>query len=205
MALREGESIVPPGAVIIRQGEVSRDIFYWTEGGRVRISVDGKPIRELDFNPAEKHFFGDLAALLGRPRSSTVESLTPNKFIRITFEEGKTERLISHSPEVARLWMESLARIAFDALSSLQTRDRELAQFRGQIAAREAESARVAGRWSGALFLVRRAADHFSQPPLPGLARYCEDSRLFDLAEGDADALDGELIDVPFRRLLLGR
>ena len=205
MALREGESIVPPGVPIIRQGEVSRDIFYWTEGGRVRISVDGKPIRDLEFNPSEKHFFGDLAALLGRPRSSSVESLTPNKFIRITFEEGKVGRLIANSPEVARLWMESLARIAFDALSSLQLRERELALIKGQIADKETESAAVGRRWAGALFLARRAADHFAQPALTGLAKYYEDLRAFDLDKGDADALDLELIDIPVRRLLLGK
>lgn len=203
MALREGESIVPPGTVIIRQGEVSRDIFYWTEGGRVRISVDGKPIRDIEFNASEKNFFGDLAALLGRPRSSTVESLSPNRFIRISFEEGKIDRLVQNSADVARLWLESLSRIAYDALASLQAREREIVQVQAQIAQKEAETEAGGRVWSGALFLARRTADHFSIPALTGLAKYLEDIRLFDQALGDEEAVDPELVDIHLRRIVL--
>jgi CRP-like cAMP-binding protein len=205
MALREGEMITPPGIVLIRQGEVSRDIFFWTGGGRLRISVDGKPIRELDYNPAEKRFLGDLAALLGRPRSSTVECLTPNKFIRITFEEGKIERLVKGSPEVARQWLESLARIAYDALVSLSTRDREIGQVEAEIAKRKAETDALGRRWAGLLYFVRRSADHFSVPGFDGLARYFSDLKLFGQQLGDPDAVEEDLIDVQIRKLILGK
>lgn len=203
MALREGEMMVPPGTAIVRQGEVSRDVFYWTEGGRVRILVDGKPIRELEFTAYEKHFFGDLAAVLGRPRSATVECVTPNKFVHISFESGKLARLVQTSPEVTRLWLGSLARIAHDALTAVHARDKEIAATEAQIAEKEKEAALLARSWTGALFVARRTADYFSQPVLNGVAKYLEDIRLFDQALGDETAVEADLVDYKVRRLVL--
>ena len=66
----------PPGAVIIREGEVG-DKFYIVESGAVRVTPgrDGLPVGGVRLTAGD--FFGEVALLTGAPRNATVTAEGP--------------------------------------------------------------------------------------------------------------------------------
>jgi MFS family permease len=71
LADRLTEVRAAPGEEIIRQGERG-DLFYVIEDGRVEVSVDGQPPRELGRGES----FGEIALLRNVPRTATVTART---------------------------------------------------------------------------------------------------------------------------------
>ncbi len=186
MSLREGEIIVPPGQTILRQGELTSTAYFWSGGGQVRVTIDGKTVRERTYDPKEHHFFGDLTAILGGPCANTVETLTPNRFIPIQFTPGSIETSVARHPDVACRWLESLAHVAHDALSLVHERELDLTLTQAEVVQHSPELLAEKVKWLGAIYLARRLAEHYRSPVLAGLAGYYENLGMFSAIEGDA-------------------
>ncbi|HKP17904.1 MAG TPA: MFS transporter [Gaiellaceae bacterium] len=71
LASQLDEVAVPAGGTVIRQGDAG-DRFYVVESGRLSVTVDGVPSREL----AAGDFFGEIALLRDVPRTATVVAET---------------------------------------------------------------------------------------------------------------------------------
>lgn len=88
------------GGVVVKQGDPGDAFFIVTEG-RLEVSVeeDGKSraIRTLERGA----FFGEIAALLGEPRSATVKALTPVGLMR--FEMPAVKGIIDDYPAVRQV------------------------------------------------------------------------------------------------------
>jgi hypothetical protein len=79
LAARATEEVVPPGAVVIREG-TREDDFYVIVDGRAEVFTDGVHVREL--GPAD--CFGEIAALTGSVRTATVHALTSLNLLRFS-------------------------------------------------------------------------------------------------------------------------
>ena len=192
----------PPGTAVIRQGEESRTIYYWKAGGRVRVVVDRQVIRELDFDPQTPHFFGDLAALLGRPRSSSVETLTECTFLRIPYEAGKIEAFLKAAPPIAWQWLLALARTAHDAADALRDKEQALDEAKRKLSTIEEQQHDAKKKWSGALFLTDKAVFRTSNAAVEGLRHYWEVLSLFGTKRGRALDMQSDLIPPELKQLL---
>jgi len=73
-----------PGEQIIDQQDESRDVYFITRG-RVRVvsfTIDGKEVALEDLR--EGDFFGELAAIDGKPRSSSVMAIEDSDIAKIS-------------------------------------------------------------------------------------------------------------------------
>lgn len=196
--------VVPPQTIVVGQGEVSRDIWYWKGGGRVRVIVDGQTIRELTYDPNVPHFFGDLAALLGKPRASTVETLTENTFLRIPYEPGKIETFLKAAPAIARLWLHTLARTAADGIEAMRLKQQALDNAKSRRQQFERIERSDKKKWRGVLFLTERASlkTTAAQPATQGLLRHLESLKLFGTKSGSASDIEPDKMSPELKRAL---
>lgn len=75
---------VPAGYALMRQGELSEDLFFVAEG-RASVTFDapgGVPVRVRSFGPGT--MVGEIGFLLGAPRTATVTTDTPCRLLRLT-------------------------------------------------------------------------------------------------------------------------
>jgi CRP-like cAMP-binding protein len=79
LAARSTEEVVPPAAVVVREG-AREDDFYVIADGRAEVLADGTHVRDL--GPAD--CFGEIAALTGGVRTSTVRALTSLTVLRFS-------------------------------------------------------------------------------------------------------------------------
>jgi len=91
------------GTTIIRQGEHGR-AFYVLEKGAVEVVKDDVVLNVLMFPGT---IFGEVSAILGKPRTSSVRARMPT---RVTKYEGiDLETLVGQHPEIAVKILETLA------------------------------------------------------------------------------------------------
>lgn len=98
-----------PNEQIIDQEDESRDVYFITRG-RVRIvsfTVSGKEVALEDL--VEGDYFGELAAIDGRPRSTSVLAVEDSDVAKIAAE--RFLRVLEKHPQVALNVMKNLANI----------------------------------------------------------------------------------------------
>lgn len=100
--LRKYGQAMPAGTAIIREGETS-DITYFLHSGEVGMYKGGVKIASLKAG----EMFGEMAYLLGEPRTATVKAET-DVFI-IAFPPPVLEELMASSPRLSREIIGSLA------------------------------------------------------------------------------------------------
>lgn len=102
-------SIVPSteehrtGAIIIRQGDNERD-FYVLEKGAVEVVKDGVVLNILMFPGT---IFGEVSAILGKPRTSSVKARMPTTVTK--YEAPDLQALVREHPDIAVKMLETLA------------------------------------------------------------------------------------------------
>jgi CRP-like cAMP-binding protein len=99
MAVAKSE-VHTPGSVVVRQGETGDSFFIVTEGKlEVHVEEDGKSRKIATLEKGA--FFGEMAALLGEPRSATVKAATAVTLMR--FEMPQVKGIISDYPTVRQV------------------------------------------------------------------------------------------------------
>lgn len=103
--------VVAPGQVVIEQGAQSDDVFVVYSGQLLGLllSHTGREITFAEIRPG--HYFGELSALDGLPRSITISAVT-------------AARLGVMSAPLFRLWMAREPRIALNVARELAHRNR---------------------------------------------------------------------------------
>jgi MFS family permease len=87
LALSAEEEVVAPGTVIIREGEEADDFFVLTDG-EVKVTAAGESgIEKALGTLSPPNYFGEIGLLERRPRTATVEALTPCTLYRIRGED----------------------------------------------------------------------------------------------------------------------
>lgn len=112
LAANASTETAAPGSVVIREGTVG-DEFYVIAGGRAEVTVHDAPVGRL--GPAD--CFGEIAALTGRRRTSTVRADTPLTLLRLSgvhFARAVTGYATSRAA-ASTLVDQRLARAAFCA------------------------------------------------------------------------------------------
>ena len=99
---------LPAGRVLMRQGEVGREMFVLAEG-RVRVERDGRTIDES--GPGE--VLGEMALLSDGPRTATVTTLEPSRLYVLGQHEFHV--LMGEMPSVR----DSVLKVLADRLRSL--------------------------------------------------------------------------------------
>lgn len=88
------------GGVVVKQGDPG-DAFFIVSEGRLEVSVeDGATSRSIA-TLERGAFFGEMAALLGEPRSATVKALAPVELMR--FEMPAVKGIIDAYPAVRQV------------------------------------------------------------------------------------------------------
>ena len=108
------------GGVVMKQGDPGDAFFVVTEGKlEVLVEEDGKTrsIATLERGA----FFGEIAALLGEPRSATVKAQTPVALMR--FEMPKVKGIISEYPAVRQVLVRLALKRGEDNLTEQMTHD----------------------------------------------------------------------------------
>ncbi len=85
-------AVVPPGRLIIRQGDGADAMFFIVEG-EVEVELQPHPVRL-----GAGEFFGEMALVTGLPRSASVSSLTTCQLLRLSTADFR--RLCDASPEI---------------------------------------------------------------------------------------------------------
>ncbi len=111
---------VPAGTVVIREGETP-DRAYVVERGELSVQVrgaDGEPVTLASLHAGD--WVGEMALLLGLPRSATVTAITDCKLRPVT-QDSLTHVIAQHPEETARL-LRLLAERLYEADQSLASR-----------------------------------------------------------------------------------
>ena len=72
--------LVPPGNVIIRQGEPG-DAFYIIRSGEVSVSVEDQTGERVVGRLGEAEYFGEIALVSNQPRTATVASVSETELL----------------------------------------------------------------------------------------------------------------------------
>ena len=97
------ETDVPPGKVLVREGETGRHLYVIVEGSAT-VSHGGKKLAEL--GPGD--FFGELAFLDAEPRSATVTATTALRLMVLGPRE--MDVIVEREPAIVRRMLATMAR-----------------------------------------------------------------------------------------------
>ncbi len=97
---------VPPGHVIVREGDPSIALFLVLEG-EVIISSGGKEVTRVGPN----HSFGEMGMLLDVPRAGTVTAAVPSKLLEIS--RADVQAMLESEP----VWAARLYRVIAECLA----------------------------------------------------------------------------------------
>lgn len=89
---------------VIERGAVEDWLFVVAEG-RVRAHLEGRTLAEVGAGGV----FGELAVLAAAPRAASVTTMEPTLLLRL--RRGPFEELLDDRPEIARVIIETLARM----------------------------------------------------------------------------------------------
>jgi CRP-like cAMP-binding protein len=94
-------------AVLLREGEENQEEFFLLETGIVDIYIQDRKISTLDASKSQE-FLGEVAALLGGPRTATIIAATDCSLLRIP--KLKVEAILTSSPTLGMKLIRSLCR-----------------------------------------------------------------------------------------------
>lgn len=95
---------VAEDVTVIERGAVEDWLFVVAEG-RVRAHLEGRTLAEVGAGGV----FGELAVLSAAPRAASVTAMEPTLLLRL--RRGPFEELLDDRPEIARVIIETLARM----------------------------------------------------------------------------------------------
>ena len=108
------------GGVVVKQGEPG-DAFFIVSEGTLEVSVEdegkSRPIATLERGA----FFGEIAALLGEPRSATVKAMAPVEVMR--FEMPAVKGIIDDYPAVRQVLVRLALKRGEDNLTEQMNHD----------------------------------------------------------------------------------
>ena len=88
---------LPPGKIIIKEGDLGRSVFVLTRGSvRVVALIQGKKVELAVLQSSD--FFGEIAFLTGKPRTATVETLVESDILEV--QEQDLKEMIYHRPRM---------------------------------------------------------------------------------------------------------
>ena len=91
---------VPPGKVLLKEGEVGQEFFVIIDG-EVEVTRKGKPVEITG-----SEYFGEIALLEQTPRLATVTAKTPLRFFVLTRKDFR--HLVDKYPSVERKVLRTL-------------------------------------------------------------------------------------------------
>lgn len=103
MALKANQRLVKGGDIVVKEGDRSNEVFLLMSGSVVVLKGD----QEIAVIEEPMSYFGEMAALVGEPRSATIRAKTDCKFVIIPGD--KLESIIDVSPLVGKKMLRTLA------------------------------------------------------------------------------------------------
>ncbi|MBI2900470.1 MAG: cyclic nucleotide-binding domain-containing protein [Planctomycetes bacterium] len=105
MALQRGTRTFAPDALLITEGQpANQEIFYLSKGQAV-VEVRGNVVGTIKAG----EWFGELAAILGGPRTATVRAVTPCEVLVFKgIEDGSLYEAVAKDPKITRKLIEQL-------------------------------------------------------------------------------------------------
>ena len=101
---------LPEGRVLIRQGDVGRELFVLVDG-KVEVERDGKRLG----TKSTGDFLGEIAVVTRRPRTATVTALTDVRVLVLT--DLNFKRLLADVPSISGKVLKALGdRLAADTV-----------------------------------------------------------------------------------------
>jgi CRP-like cAMP-binding protein len=105
------ELVVPEGTVLMREGEIGREVYVIVEGS-VRVMRKGRKL--ADFGPGS--YIGDVALITRLPRGATGVTTSPARLLVMT--DTAFRSVVRQSPSIALKVLESVGQRTRQAFTS---------------------------------------------------------------------------------------
>jgi len=124
------EEVFAPGEVIIREGDVSRDIYIITEGiVEVLLAGDGRDHILGEIHAPE--LLGEISFLDGSPRTATARAKTAVKVFVLGYEKVKGE--LDALPVLIKLLIKSFTHRVMSSNHKVKDLEKEVAELRAAL------------------------------------------------------------------------